>query len=217
MADALYHKIGTNKKKQFNEDFNLINFLYGHLKEMLAVTTYLLCYSRIGNSEFMAAPFILYFVLIAYAFPYLNPALFWSLRLGPYFNYIKKSNTGLLNGYYTGVFRTLVACIAMFAFQLAGCGIAAASRYSFVSNYGTEVRTSILNMYGAEYYNGPTTGVQSLFLSTAIQPAKPPGWPSFPPPPPNSTTNNSASTNSAPHNGTTNAGCSGLAQWPYEY
>ena len=90
MAD--YHKIGTNKKAKFEEDFNLINFLYGHLKEMLAVTTYLLCFSRIGNSEFMAAPFILYFVLIAYAFPYLNPALFWSLRLGPYFNYIKQND-----------------------------------------------------------------------------------------------------------------------------
>ena len=207
--------MGTNKTKQFNEDFNLINFLYGHLKEMLAVTTYLLCFSRIGNSEFMAAPFILYFVLIAYAFPYLNPALFWSLRLGPYFNYIKKDTAGL----YTGAFRTIAACIAMFAFQLAGCGIAAASRYSFVSNYGTEVRTSILNMYGAEYYNGPTTGVQSLFLSTAIQPAKPPGWPSFPPPPPNSFNNsfNSTTNNSATPPPNTNAGCSGLAQWPYEY
>ena len=101
MADDGYHKIGPNKTKQFDKDFNLINFLYGHLKEMLAVTTYLLCFSRIGNSEFMAAPFILYFVLIAYAFPYLNPALFWSLRLGPYFNYKKQDKKER----YTGALR----------------------------------------------------------------------------------------------------------------
>ena len=115
MADG-YHKMGTNKTKQFNEDFNLINFLYGHLKEMLAVTTYLLCFSRIGNSEFMAAPFILYFVLIAYAFPYLNPALFLSLRLGPYLNYIKVGKDGQFKEVYTGVLCTIAACVLMFGF-----------------------------------------------------------------------------------------------------
>ena len=219
MVDEGYHKIGPNKKAKFEEDFNLINFLYGHLKEMLAVTTYLLCLSRVGNSEFMAAPFILYFVLITYAFPYLNPALFWSLRLGPYFNYIKVGKTdSQFKGMYTGAFRTIAACIAMFAFQLLGCYIAAESRNSFVSNYGTEVRTSILTMYGAEFHNAPTTGVQSLFLSTATQPAIPLSSYNFPPPPPNSFNNsfNSTTNKSATYNNT-NAGCSGLAQWPYQY
>lgn len=120
------------------------NFLFGHMKEMCAVTTFLLCWSRLGRDNFFAGPAVLYMVLLAYAGPVLNPLLFWALRLGPYMNNSESPDILTSDKFYlnkpfeTGRLRSVLSLFLIPGFQIIGVAIAAACRQSFINSFGTE-------------------------------------------------------------------------------
>ena len=153
------------------------NFLSGHVKEMLAVITFLLCWSRVGRDDFLAFPAILYVVLITYCAPILNPILFWALRLGPYLNTSSNgftltadnlSQSPILTNTATktGMLRTVASLILIPGFQILGVLFAALIKHSLMDSFGTETLV------------GGGGGVSSMRLySDPYPPALPPFLP----------------------------------------
>jgi hypothetical protein len=113
--------------------------LAGHAKETLAVFTFLLCNSRIGSTDFLATPFIMFAVLIAYDMPFINPAVWMAIRLGP--NY-----SGLVPAFGTAAeptptrnhLKNTVTLITMLIFQILGIIVAAAARQNMNTVFGVE-------------------------------------------------------------------------------
>lgn len=134
LQTATYAKIKANN--ELDTTSAVLNFLFGHLKEYFAVMTFLLCYGRIGLTDFFAAPAILFFVLMAYAGPVLNPVLFLAFRLGPNLN----TEGGSQN--VPNYLKTLLSCIAIPLFQLFGIMSAAGIKKSLMDKYGTESRVT---------------------------------------------------------------------------
>ena len=58
--------------------------IFSAIKEYLAVTAALLCYSRVGVTDYMYSGMCLYVILVVFSFPILNPYLFMFMRLGPW-------------------------------------------------------------------------------------------------------------------------------------
>ena len=82
--------------------------------EFLAVFFQLFCYSRLGSFDLFTSALVLYATLVVFHFPFLNPYLFWFIRLGP---------AGKFNA------RMAAQCIFVVASQCLGAGCAAAASY----------------------------------------------------------------------------------------
>lgn len=152
------------------------NFVFGHVKEMFAVMTYLLCWSRLGRDTFFAGPVVLYVVLLAYSAPVLNPLLFWALRLGPYMNnsVSTKSWTSDMfmknESFQTGRFRMIASLFLIPGFQIIGVTLAALIRNSVISSYGIETLapggTGVASMMLYKDPTGTATSPAALSLFT---------------------------------------------------
>lgn len=110
----------------FGLDSNWLGVVLAHVKELFAVITFLLCVSRVGSFDYFAMPVIYFFVLITYGMPFMNPAVWVCLRLGPYYNSKQ-------------TFRTWFTIFAILVFQFFGTLFAALIRNSLTDTFGQEV------------------------------------------------------------------------------
>lgn len=98
--------------------------LFQGVKEFAAVLFQLLCYSRMGNYDFFNGALVLFVTLTVFGFPFLNPSLFATLRLGPW---MKPSEQSVLG--------TLLQVALMAGFQFSGAIAAAAVWYDIVGRW----------------------------------------------------------------------------------
>ena len=103
--------------------------LYNMVKEFSAVIAFFMCNSRIGASDPNATPLILFGILVAFAFPYMNPYLFTFMRTGPWLRESPSSKY---------IFIVFVQIVGMTVAQCVGAIAAAAFRYRLSQTYGDE-------------------------------------------------------------------------------
>lgn len=113
------------KEYMFGLESDWMGIVLAHVRELFAGITFLLCISRVGGFDYFATPIILFFVLVTYGMPFLNPAVWLCLRGGPYYN---SKNPG----------RTWFTIIVLLLFQLVTGMIAAAIRNSLDDTFGQE-------------------------------------------------------------------------------
>ena len=101
--------------------------------EFLAVFFQLFCYSRVGSLDLFASALVLYATLVVFDFPFLNPYLFWFIRLGPSWKFSRGA---------------AIQCVFVVACQCLGAGSAAAASYAARTPDDTAIRS------GAGWDNG---------------------------------------------------------------
>ena len=114
-----------------------ISIVLSCLKEFAAVFTALICYSRIGAGNVFFGGITLYMILVVFSFPFLNPYLFWFLRLGPFWRLdrLKDDSESVVNS----LSRYIPQCIAMTFSQLCGSYAAASFRSYLDGIYNPEI------------------------------------------------------------------------------
>jgi hypothetical protein len=114
----------------------VLSTLGGAVKEMIAVIAALLCYSRVGLADRVYSGMCLYVILVVFAFPFLNPYLYFFLRFGPWAAWDKvDSQQKKLNT----VLRYLMQFAFVAAFQCLGAFAAA------------QIRKALDKVYNGEY------------------------------------------------------------------
>ena len=98
------------------------------LKECTAVFVFCILNSRIGYFDAATTPLLLYFILVVFAFPFMNPFLFAFLRLGPWAKEIGIKAWG----------SRILHVVIMSGAQLLGAYLAAHFRKFIIVNYGWE-------------------------------------------------------------------------------
>jgi hypothetical protein len=116
----------------------------GHVKEIMAIFTFLLCNSRIGATDFMATPFIMFIVLMVYDMPFINPAVWFAVRLGPYYSGLTHESVDtptVQNRRQHGT--NTITLITMLIAQIIGISIAAAARDNMNQVFGVETQSPV--------------------------------------------------------------------------
>ena len=126
------------------------------LKEYLAVIAALLCFSRIGISDYLYSGMCLYVILVVFSFPFLNPYLFIFLRLGPWAKLdFVKDNTGK---YVTSTSNTLIRYVIQIAIMLIGQLLGAYT--------AAKIRNKLDEIYDSEYTPPPHSSSNSTIVLT---------------------------------------------------
>jgi hypothetical protein len=116
----------------------------GHVKEAMAVFTFLLCNSRIGATDFMATPFIMLIVLIVYDMPFINPAVWFALRLGPYYSGLYKDGERTpTKDQKRNHLTNWITLFTMLTIQIIAITCAAAARNNMNAVFGVEKQNPI--------------------------------------------------------------------------
>lgn len=122
------------------------------LKEYVTVLIQLVCFSRTQQGDFFTGPLILYMMLVSFGFPFLSSYLFFTLRMGPWYD----QKWGLV-GILSRLFQVgIVTCAHL---------LGAVTAWQFMESYDHIWRDSAMHLLASQNGTGLPDQTESwLFM-----------------------------------------------------